>query len=170
MTTMFDGVSFLLDLARKNRTAADEGFMVSLCTDLYQIEPMLDNFQTEDRFLLVMNNVDGSMTGGHPGWFNRRVYTVAIIARHQWDDQTDRQKQLNLCRAIFRQFLTRLIAERDNYEYRGDDEVIYMRTDDIQYREMEPYAMAGATGVVFTLRIDEPTDLTYHKEYWSDGQ
>lgn len=166
---MFEGISYLTSLAKANCLAQDHKFYVGICSDLHAIEPMMSNYQTEANFILVMDTVDGSMVGGHPGWFNRRVYTVAIIARHRWDDMSDRQEKLQLCREIYRQMLSRLIVDRDEME--SDDELpAFLRTDSMAYREMEPYDMAGATGVVFTLRVDEPVDLKYNKEEWNDGQ
>lgn len=162
---MFDGVNYLLSLARANRLASENEYKVSLCSDLHSIEPMMADYQTTANFLMVMDAVDGAMVGGRPGWFNRRVYTVAIIARYQWDDLSDRNQKLAICREIYRQMLTRLIVERENFEYH-EDKPVFLRTDNMQYREMEPYAMAGATGVVFTLRIDEPTNLEYNTADW----
>lgn len=166
---MFDGINYLLTLAKANKLAEDNAFHVGVCTDLHAIEPMMEQYQTSANFIMVMDTVDGSMVGGRPSWFNRRVYTVAIVARHQWDDMTDRNAKLNLCREIYRQTLSRLIADRNDFE--NDDELpVFMRTESMAYREMDTYSMAGATGVVFTLRIDEPANLEYNAEEWSDGQ
>lgn len=166
---MFDGISYLTALAKANRLAADNEFFIGLCSDLHAIEPMMTNYQTEANFVLVMDTVDGSMVGGRPGWFNRRVYTMAIIARHRWDDMADRQAKLQTCREIYRQMLSRMIVDRDEME--ADDELpAFLRTDNMAYREMEPYDMAGATGVVFTIRVDEPVNLEYNGEEWSDGK
>lgn len=164
---MFDGVNYLLSLAKANRLAKENGFFAGVCSDLHGIEPMMQEYQTKANFIMVMDTVDGSMTGGRPGWFNRRVYTVAIVARYRWDDTAERQEKMRLCREIYRQTLSRLINDRDDFEY-GDEMPVYLRTDNMAYREMEPYSMAGATGVVFTLRVDEPADLEYNGDEWTE--
>jgi len=162
---MFDGTKYLLGLSEANKLAKDNGFHVGLCSDLHAIEPMMQEYQTTANFIMVMDTVDGAMVGGRPGWFNRRVYTVAIVARHQWDDMADRQRKLQLCREIYRQTLSRLIVDRDDLED-NDELPVFLRTDNMTYREMEPYSMAGATGVVFALRVDEPADLEYKEDEW----
>jgi hypothetical protein len=164
---MFDGISYLKNMAMANKLAKDNQFLVAECSGLQAIEPMMDNYQTSSNFIMIDDTVDGEMVSNKVSWFNRRIYTVSIIARHQYDDMEDRQKKLDLCREIYRQMLTRLICDREDYE-RGDD-LIYMRTSIIRYREMNTYAMDGATGVTFSLPVDEPTDLEYNKEEWADG-
>lgn len=166
---MFNGITYLLSLAKANKLATSNSFLVDICSDLHAIEPMMANYQRVANFVLVMDTVDGAMVGGHPGWFNRRVYTVAIIARHKWDDMADRQVKLDLCREIYRQLLSRLIVDRDDFA-NNSELPAFLGTDSMAYREMEPYSMAGATGVVFTLRVDEPVSLEYNGEEWSDGE
>lgn len=165
---MFDAISYLIKVSSANKLVVDNKFLVSHCTDLHMIEPLMDNYQTRDKFVLVMDNVDGAVVGGVPGWFNRRVYTVAIMALYKNGDLEDRNKQLNICREIYRQMLTKFIIDKDDMT-NSDGDLIYMRTNDISYREMGPYSLVGATGVIFTLRIDEPTDLTYDPNNWIDG-
>lgn len=164
---MFDGIEYLKKITAANRLAQSNHFMVSTTTDLHTLQPLMDNYNHQQNFALVMDTVDGAMVGGHPGWFDRRVYTVALIMRHKWNDEADRRHKLATCRELFRQTLTRLIVDRERYEYE-DEQPVFLRTDDMQYREMPPYSFAGATGVVYTLRIDEPTCLCYNSQDFTD--
>ncbi len=161
---MFDGIQYFKNLANCNLLAVKHGFHVGECSSLEAIEPIMDEYQTKSNFILVDDTIDASVVTNGSGWFNRRVFTVAILARHRWNDTKDRNDKLNLCREIFRQFLTRLVLDKENFKYNTD--LCYMRTEILRYREMNTYSMDGATGVVFMLPVDEPTDLIFRTDEW----
>lgn len=165
---MFNAIDYFINLFKKNKLINDNKFLIARCSDLHNIEPMMEKFQKIEKFVMPMDEVDGAVVGGVPGWFDRRVYTVAIVAKHKWDDMDDRSKQLNICRVVFKQILSKLIVDAEDMQNNGDN-LIYMRINDISYREMGPYTMGGATGVIFMLRIDEPCDLILNDKEWSNG-
>ena len=161
---MFDGINYFKRLALQNKLVIDNSYHVAECSGLEAIEPILDNFQTKTNFLLVDDTVDAELVSNNSGFFNRRVFTVAIIAKHRWNDTADRNEKMNVCREVFRQFLSKLIIDKENYQY--GDSLVYMRTEIIKYREMNVYNLGNATGVVFMLPVDEPTDLRYDANDW----
>lgn len=41
-----------------------------------------------------------------------------------------------------------------------------MRTQSIQYRELNSYNFSGVTGLYFMLNVDEPADLQFDASLW----
>ena len=163
---MFDGISYFKNMAQRNRLVIDNGFHVGECSGLEAMEPMMDEFQTKDKFVLVDDTVDGSLIVNGSAWFNRRVYTVAVVARPKWDDAADAKRILNMCRQIFRQFLSRLIVDKEDLKY--SETLVYMRTEYIRYREMNGYNLGGTAGLVFTIPVDEPANLELNDAEWKE--
>lgn len=79
----------------------------------------------------------------------------------------DREQQLNLCRAIFRQMHSRLIHDRE--EMTCGDALEYMQVERIYSNEFPEYLMSGVTGLYFMVENDEPIDLTYDSRQWTEG-
>lgn len=157
---MFDAISYLKQISSENLLATDNAFYIGECSGIEGIEPLMQKYRTKANFIMVDDTVDGSMVSNNVGWFNRRVYTVFVFAQYREDSMDDRRKKLDLCREIFRQLLTRLIADQPKYEY----DLIYMRTKLIQYHELSSWNFSGVTGVYFMVTVDEPVDLTYYEK------
>lgn len=73
-----------------------------------------------------------------------------------------RQKELELCRRLFLQFVSKIIA--DKYEY--DEKQMYFDTHSIPNQEIGRYYLSGMTGLHFTLYVQEPVDLVFDKSQW----
>lgn len=160
---MFDAISYLKKIATANRLATDKAFVVGECSGIEALEPIMQQYRKAANYIMVDDTVDGSLVSNRIGWYNRRTYTVFIFASYLHDDMQDRQEKLELCRELFRQLLTRLIADTEQYEY----DLVYMRTQSIQYRELNSYNFSGVTGVYFMLNVDEPVDLQYNDSLWT---
>lgn len=160
---MFDAISYLKKIAAANRLASANGFTIGECSGIEGLEPLMQQYRKAENYIMVDDTVDGSMVSNRIGWYNRRTYTVFIFAQYLHDDMADRQAKLDLCREVFRQLLTRLIADQERYEY----DLVYMRTQTVQYRELNSYNFSGLTGVYFMLNVDEPVDLQFNQELWT---
>jgi hypothetical protein len=162
---MFNAIDYLKNIAETNKLAKSNNFTIGECSGIEGLEPIMQNFRKAANYIMFDDTIDGSFISNKVGWFNRRTYTVFIFAMYREDDMNDRNKKLNVCREIFRQFLSRIIADREDYEY----DLVYMRTENIQYRELNSYNFSGVTGVYFMLSVDEPTDLDLNNEEWANG-
>ena len=159
---MFNAIKYLTELASKNKLAKDNSFIVGECSGIEGLEPLMQNYRKAANYIMVDDTVDGSMISNRVGWYNRRTYTVFIFAMHRDDDMEDRNRKLNLCRELFRQMLSHMIADTEKYEY----DLVYMRTQSIQYRELNSYNFSGVTGLYFMVNVDEPVDLQHDKSLW----
>lgn len=161
---MFDAIAYFKKIADSNRLAKQNKFTIGECSGIEGIEPLMQQYRKAANYIMIDDTVDGSMISNRVGWFNRRTYTVFIFAMYREDDMQDRQTKLDLCRELFRQLLTRLIADQHQYEY----DLIYMRTQSIQYRELNSYNFSGVTGVYFMINVDEPVDLQFEDSLWEN--
>lgn len=161
----FDGEQYFKDMAQRNRLCIEKGFEVGSCTGPESIETVLAEFRSKGYFVLVDDTNDGNMTSNGSGRFMRRVYTVFILAQYKWDDLKERRDKLELCRRIYRQFISRALRDRRKFD---DEGRVFLNVDNIFYREMGRYAMNGVTGLYFMIENDEPTDLIYEKDDWTD--
>ena len=73
----------------------------------------------------------------------------------------DREKQLAICRELYTQIVSRLIKDKARC-----DDLIYLKTDSIFYREFNKYMFSGCTGLCFMLECSEPENLCYNAEQW----
>lgn len=159
---MFNAIDYLKKIASANSLAKAKEFFIGECSGIEGLEPLMQNYRKEANYIMVDDTVDGSMISNRVGWYNRRTYTVFIFAMYREDDMEDRNKKLNLCRELFRQLLSHMIADTEKYEY----DLIYLRTQSIQYRELNSYNFSGVTGLYFMINVDEPVDLQFDESLW----
>lgn len=159
---MFNAIDYLKKIASANNLAKANEFFIGECSGIEGLEPLMQNYRKEANYIMVDDTVDGSMISNRVGWYNRRTYTVFIFAMYREDDMEDRNKKLNLCRELFRQLLSHMIADTEKYEY----DLIYLRTQSIQYRELNSYNFSGVTGLYFMINVDEPVDLQFDESLW----
>lgn len=161
----FDGELYFRDMAAKNKLCDSIGFKIGSCTGPESIQTVMAEFSGHGNFVLVDDTNDGRMFSNKVGRFMRRVYTVFILARYDWDDLEDRREKLELCRRIYRQFLSRVLKDRKRYD---DEGRMFLNLDNMFYRELGRYSMNGVTGLYFMVENDEPTDLIFSADDWTD--
>lgn len=93
------------------------------------------------------------------------TYTVWILMRYKEFDMNDRQEKLNTCRKIFRQFLSKIVIDKYDWQFK---EYTYMLSDQIDSREIGAYFINGLTGVEFHLDVSEPLNLEFNYEEWNE--
>ena len=76
----------------------------------------------------------------------------------------DREEKLNICRYIFRQFLSRPLHDKEYQKF--GDQLEYLNLNQVYSTELGRYSMNGCTGLYFMLTSDEPTDLQYDESAW----
>lgn len=171
---MFDAIAYFTEMAQSNVLAVQQGFHPVTISSTDNLEGIFEEYRDWDRFVAVTDTNSSNLTStdGAYGFMKRRVYTVFILSAYEHDNMDDRQQQLELCRTLFQQFVTRIL--RDKYTY--EEKMMYFNTQSIPNQELGRYYLSGLTGLYFQLSVSEPVDCCYDDNEWiqpepvDDGQ
>lgn len=160
----FDAFSYFRDLTHQNKLTTELGFTSTTCSGPLSFEGMLQNMAKSKNFVVIDDTNEGNVAINGDGSYRKvMTYTVWILMRYKQFDMNDRQEKLNTCRKIFRQFLSKIII--DKYEWQQKF-YTYTLSDQIDSREIGAYFINGLTGVEFHLDVSEPLDLQYNNAEW----
>lgn len=161
----FDGQDYFKNLAEKNKIVQRDSYKVGTCSGASGVEEVINNFRKVANFILVDDTTNGNVFVNRAGGaFNRRTFTVFIIKHYKNMDMVDYEQKMTEVRQLYMQFLSRILRDAQQLQLKD----IYVDTNNIYYREPGPFAFNGAAGVYFMLSIDEPTDLIYDDEQWTE--
>ena len=160
----FDAISYFTSMAERNRLAVGNHFKPVVISSSDNLEGLFKDYRDADRFVAISDTNSGNLSSpdGAYGFSKRRAYTVFILSAYDYDDMLSRQKELKLCRRLFLQFVSKIIA--DKYKY--DEKQMYFDTHSIPNQEIGRYYLSGMTGLHFTLYVQEPVDLVFDKSQW----
>lgn len=162
---MFDAIGYFTEMCQHNKLAMREGFEPVVISGPDNLEGLFEQYRDHDRFVAVSDTNTGNLSSpdGTYGFTKRRAYTIFILSAYEYDNMDDRQQQLELCRMLFLQFVSRLL--RDKYTY--NESLTYIDTQNIPNQELGRYYLSGMTGLFFTIYVQEPVDLVYDDEQWT---
>lgn len=164
-TEFFDAQLYFASLCTCNSFAREHGFRPCTCSGIQSLQGPLDRFRKDNAFFCIDDVNDGQMYQGKGGGFyKKRTFTVFIMHRYAFGNESDRMAKLAICRQLFRQIATRLLL--DSKKLLSDQ--VYMAVDNILSREFGQYFMNGCTGLYFMIDIEEPVDLKYNPAEWTD--
>lgn len=152
-------------MAEHNKLAQEKGFVPVTISNSDNLEGLFEEYRDNDRFVAISDTNSGNLSSsdGAYGFSKRRAYTVFILSAYEYDNMQSRQEELDLCRELFHQFVSRII--RDKYQY--EEKMMYFDTHTIPNQEIGRYYLSGMTGLHFTLYVQEPIDLVYDDEQWT---
>lgn len=160
---MLDIINYMQRLTQESRLAQQHQFAHTTCSGLGYLEGMLEAYQSTANFVCTSDVCQESLYAQSGGWFKRRVYTIFILARYEYGNQTDYNLKINLCRELARQFTARML--HDSLQLQTD--MLYLDTDNIKCSELGGIFLNGTTGLYLMVGLDEPTDLTYNPDQWT---
>lgn len=159
----FDSEAYFAGLCENNRLAVDNGFRFCTCSGIESLQGPLDRFKTANAFFCLDDTNDGALFRGRAGgWYKKRTFTVFILHRYTLRNEDDRTEKLAICRALFRQIISRMLVDSDDLQ----NELVYLHTENVMSRELGLYFMNGCTGLYFMIDVSEPVDLKYDNEEW----
>lgn len=161
----FDALAYFYAMTRHNKLAREKGFVPVTISNTDNLEGLFEEYRDNDRFVAVTDTNSGNLSSadGTYGFSKRRAYTVFILSAYEHDNMASRQEELELCRELFHQFVSKII--RDKYQY--EEKMMYFDTHAIPNQEIGRYYLSGMTGLHFTLYVQEPIDLIYDDEQWT---
>lgn len=160
----FDAIAYFYAMTERNKLAKEKGFIPVTISNTDNLEGLMEDYRDNDRFVAVTDTSSGNLSSadGAYGFMKRRAYTVFILSAYEYGNMLERQKELELCRKLFLQFVSRIL--RDKYLY--DEKQMYFDTHAIPNQEIGRYYLSGMTGLHFTLYVQEPVDLIFEQSQW----
>ena len=161
----FDAIAYFYALTERNKLAQEKGFVPVTISNTDNLEGLMEEYRDNDRFVAVTDTNSGNLSSpdGAYGFSKRRAYTVFILSAYEYGNMQSRPEELELCRELFLQFVSRIL--RDKYLY--DEKQMYFDTHAIPNQELGRYYLSGVAGLHFTLYVQEPVDLQYEEDQWS---
>ena len=142
----FDAIAYFKQLTEENVTCRLYNFVATTCSGPDTVQGVMQQFRRTANFVIVSDTVDS----------NTHSY--------KQDDMADREEKLNVCRYIFRQFLSRLLHDKEMEIY--DDQMEFLDLTHVYSTELGRWSMNGVTGLYFMVTSDEPVDLQYDESLW----
>jgi hypothetical protein len=160
----FDAYNYFEDICRTNKLTVAGAYRFCRVTGISYMEEMIQKFKTEKAYFCVDDTEDGRIMqmGRGSGYMERREYVVILLKKYPLNDMQAQHHALNECRNIYRQIAKKLIRDRRLLE----NEMTYLHTDNIPFKELAGYALSGCTGLFFSITVDIPVDLCYDGTEW----
>lgn len=162
----FDALDYFEELGQKNKLARQNDFFVGFASGPGALEPAMAEYREYQNFIFVDDTTSQNTHSNTVGWFDRNVYCVYILAGYELGDEQSYKNALRLCRRIFRQFLSKVIKDKEDYKYGSS--LLYLNTGNVYSNEFGRYSFNGCTGLFFQIQNDEPTDLVYDDNDWEE--
>lgn len=163
---VFNPLEYFAILTEKNKLCKANKFKAAYCSGPDNIEGLMAEYRKTENFIVIDDMTDNNIHNNRPGWFTKSVYTVWVLASTTYNNPEKTKERMNLCRRIFKQFLSRMIADKDKMKYgNGMD---YLELNRVYYKELGRYSFNGATGLYFMIEHDIPEDLRFNEDEWEE--
>lgn len=161
----FDAIRYFTEMTHANKLAMESGFMAVTISNTDNLEALMEDYRDKDRFVAITDTSSGNLASpdGAYGFQKRRAYTVFILSAYEYNNMESRQTELELCRTLFHQFVSKILHDKYTYE----EKQMFFDTHAIPNQEIGRYYLSGMTGLHFTLYTWEPIDLQYEADQWS---
>lgn len=158
----FDFKAYMARLTRQNCFAKAVGFHPCTCSGIGHLEGILQNMRTKKAFVCTSDVAEESTVSRGGGFFSRRVFTSFIVMRFRTGDMASYDAALDTCRELKRQLHSKFLVDKDSLE----NELVFLNVDKMKSRDLGGQFLDSATGLYFTISMDEPVDLTYNADEW----
>lgn len=159
---LFNFVDYMERLTKQNKLAKNEEFHPCKCSGIAHLEGILANMRTKKAFVCTSDVTDESTVSRGGGFFKRRVFTSFIVKRFRTGDMESYEEALDICRELMRQLHSRFIIDEADLQ----NDLVYLNVGNVKSRELGGQFLDSATGLYFTISMDEPTDLRYNAAEW----
>lgn len=156
---MFDPVAYMQTLCNQlNATAGKYTF--ARVSGIAALEEVLENSRRSNSFFAIDDSEDGiTFRGAGATYFERRPYTVFLVAKAEYGDMDARASVLAETRAIYRSILSRLIKDKRT--------ITVLDCENIRFFEVAPAFATGCAGIYFIFYVENPVNLVYDATAWT---
>lgn len=156
---MFDPVSYMQTLCSQLK-ATQSNYLFTRVSGIAALEEVLENSRRNDCFFAVDDSEDGiTFRGAGATYYERRPYTVFLLAKAEYGDMDARAAVLAETRAIYRSILSRLIRDKRI--------IPVLDCENIRFFEVAPAFATGCAGIYFIFYVENPVSLVYDATAWT---
>lgn len=159
---MFDANKYFKEIVESNLLLLNNGFEFKRVSGVKGLEEVVNSMRTSSAMFALDDSADGMVINGLSNPVYRRVFVCYIFKKARLNNMDDYTANLELCREIFQQVLSKLIVDSEHAMV----ENISLNADQVHFKEMEGQQLNGATGVYFLFHVDEATNLCYKSQQW----
>lgn len=140
--------------AHKNDTGFDWKF--TEVSGVNGLEGILSGAIMDDNFMATDSTGDGYIVQNqNGGYFIRRVATVFVVRKYEYGNMADMLTKMQDCRLWFKRILRQMVRDQDDLK----NQLIYLNTDRVAFRELAPEMAEHFTGLYFMLEFSQPYDV-----------
>lgn len=156
---MFDSIGFFENCTKASKLARKYGFGFVRVSGLESFEDALKSLTIYPALVCATDSSEGYIEFSNTP-HEMRVHTVFLAMRHADGNMTERQNCLVILRKLFRQFISRIIRERDRIEH--DCEFL---TDRITFNEVDRWFFPGCACAYFNI-----TEIIWESIYYDEDE
>lgn len=156
-STVFKIKDYIANVA-ENVLSHVEGYDFTLTevSGLGGLEGIINGQTSADNFIATDSTGDGSLLqAANGGYFMRRAATVYIMRKYTYMDMAQMLTEMETCRDYFRRIVRQMVKDAPDLK----NNLVYLDTERIVFREFEPEISAHFTGLYFMLEFQMPYDL-----------
>lgn len=157
---MFDSVGFFKRCTEESKLAKSLGFGFARVSGLESFEDALKSLTIYPALVCATDSSDGYLQFSNSP-HERRVHTVFLAMRHAEGDMEARQRCLDTLRVLFRQFVSRIIRERDRIEL-GCQAI----DEKITFQEVDRWFFPGCACAYFNIAVTEWESIFFDERQW----
>lgn len=161
---LFDFTQYIHDLASRNKLARENNFHPCSASGMGGVTDMLSEMRQWPAFIVTDDLVTGGTIQKGGAWFQRRTFTVHIVARYRQGYEDDRKEKSQLCRELLRQLQSRLLRD----EAMLNNNLAYVDLSRMPVADVGQFFLEGCTGLYFQVNFDEPVNISYNADEWDD--
>ncbi len=159
---MFNAHAYFENICKRMKLTSEKKYKFCRVTGIDHLEETIHNFTSEKAYFCIDDTEDGASIKKGGAWFEKRAYTIFLLKKFPFNKMDMQKAALDECRQIYRNILSKLIADRSRLE----NEMTYLDTERIAYHEIPGYFVSGCTGLYFNIIIEIPTNLVYDGNEW----
>lgn len=163
---MFDGDQYFRKIVETNKLMQEHKFEFKRVTGVGNLEEVVASMQSCGAMFALEDGVDGAVVNSNGRSVYRRVFICYMFKLADLFDMNNHSDNLELCRTIFLQVLSKMLEDSYSDEYTKRN--IAINADTVHFKEMKGYQLNGASGMYFVINIDEAIGLCHNPMAWKE--
>ena len=163
---------YISQLTAQNKLAKANKFVFTTCSGESQLQGAIQNLRTASAYIIADTVTSGGTIKKGASFYQRRTYTFFIIKKSKYGYEQEREKSMDVCRELRKQFLSKILYDMSAFTAKGDADISFETTKvsfdltSVQSVEYPDMRLDNCTGLFVMINSDEPINLAYAPGEW----